>query len=862
MTNTFSRRFFILPLVRWAPLAMLTMFVLVCMSACASDADGLSESNSTTGHDDITLGQTSSALLSGLPKTTTLGNMSFAVGTDATKNERGVWFDVSRLATGVWSSRGDSLQITVSGELTGSGDVYMRARVDSLVAQPSEVLFFQSGAEKTSARSFTFVMPQVTDGFHLVRIEWMSTSDFTMNDRTLVVRSLPAKPGRDAQMSYVVPAFEKAPTQHPKRGSWQDIPGLGMVMSLRSTMDMQVTFSGELFTYSRRFILRALLDGQPIDPKDITMEHDDRLSQGTRSMTFTARNVQPGAHTVVMQWYTDGMIAVGRRSLTAVASTRIAKEGGMDNRVREEAPVKVSKQEWVTLMDGAVHIGATPGASIVSTVSVEHLIQGKGALHVRMLADDRVMEPADVRLDRASNLHTQSFSFGSRDFKRSGLIGVSLQFRIDADDTIAQVRDISLASSAVRRTGADFAQAQPFQNSLFPRERSVPLLTICLDPMRPDNPPLTETPIVNMVDGADGKENIRDLYAEMSERRFMIAQHTILGCGKPRVYHPPPEHTGTFYWDEGRFDLMRQDALREADQDFNFAQYDVDHDGELEPHELAIQICIPQVKGVSGFARGGTYQLDGQSLVIKRTVDCYIQPNPDERGRTLAVGTMAHELGHLLLTTGDFYGYAPDKMDEMPGPYSLMGSAEPMHLDAYHKMHSGWIGPSLIDMTSWSSGNISLDAISGPSREAVIIYNPTRNNREFFMIENRSREPITNYWNYDRYIEGHQDGASLIFAEGPVLWHIVEKFEDLDPSVAPPVGDPFRWPTRLNEYGWNAGGIQRWGVLTPGKSIDLKWADGTCANMTAEGVSVGATSVVHLKKPTVAQTGCSGGTLP
>lgn len=39
-------------------------------------------------------------------------------------------------------------------------------------------------------------------------------------------------------------------------------------------------------------------------------------------------------------------------------------------------------------------------------------------------------------------------------------------------------------------------------------------------------------------------------------------------------------------------------------------------------------------------------------------------------------------------------------------------------------------------MTTWAAtGDLSLDAIE-TSKEAVIIYNPTRNNTEYFMIEN------------------------------------------------------------------------------------------------------------------------------
>jgi len=51
----------------------------------------------------------------------------------------------------------------------------------------------------------------------------------------------------------------------------------------------------------------------------------------------------------------------------------------------------------------------------------------------------------------------------------------------DVAGTIAQIRDVNLSSRAVRRTGADFDQAQPLQNGLFPAQGRYNLLTICID---------------------------------------------------------------------------------------------------------------------------------------------------------------------------------------------------------------------------------------------------------------------------------------------------------------------------------------------------------------------------------------------
>jgi hypothetical protein len=196
----------------------------------------------------------------------------------------------------------------------------------------------------------------------------------------------------------------------------------------------------------------------------------------------------------------------------------------------------------------------------------------------------------------------------------------------------------------------------------------------------------------------------------------------------------------------------------------------------------------------------------------------------------------------------------------MPGGYSLMGTRAPIHFSAYEKLHAGWISPALIDMTAWTTRDVSIDAIES-SKEVVIIYNPTRSNTEYFMIENRYKGALPGIRNYDQFIGP---------VAGPVLWHIVEDVAALDPAHPPPLATPDDgrpcplptdppmdppdprlniWKCRLMKYGWIAGGIQNWGAITPGRSVPLTWADGSSAGMTLIGVSAGSSSVVTFRKP-------------
>jgi hypothetical protein len=518
--------------------------------------------------------------VTGLQQTTALGNLSFAFGESEIKNDVGVWRDVPRLATGVWSSAGDALQITVSAQVTGPGSLYLRVYVDDTLALPSDVEFFKAGSAKTSERSFTFITPAMREnGFHLVRVQWLSGDAYTMTNRSLAVRSAPTAPGKSAQLAFMVPV--SGPDVHLTRGgSWVTIPGLSTTFATRQTMDLQITFSAEITVSKKRFLARAMLDGAPAQPADVTMEQQDRKSGGTRSMTFSKLNVGPGTHTVAIQWFTDpgGDIAVGDRTLTVLASQRISTEGGVNSEVRETTPKVINSANWTTLMSGVIETGTTAGSAIVTTAAVEHLrVSGSGGTHLRVLVDDRVMQPADVALDGEANFDVQSMTFGAKDFGAPALFGgvhkITLQFRVD-DGTVAQIRDVNLSSAAVRRTGADFAQAQPLRDDIFPVQGRFNLLTICLDPIRPGQPPLTDAAVGNIVDGNDGNISMRELYLEASGSRFGIATHTVLGCGTPTTYHPPAERQGNWYWDNKKFDQMRADAIAAADPDFNFQQFD------------------------------------------------------------------------------------------------------------------------------------------------------------------------------------------------------------------------------------------------------------------------------------------------
>lgn len=75
------------------------------------------------------------------------------------------------LSSGVASSEGDNLEITVSAEMyQPGGSVWFRALVDGEVAEPSDVVFKSGTVEFDGVRTFTFVKRAVKAGQHIVEI--------------------------------------------------------------------------------------------------------------------------------------------------------------------------------------------------------------------------------------------------------------------------------------------------------------------------------------------------------------------------------------------------------------------------------------------------------------------------------------------------------------------------------------------------------------------------------------------------------------------------------------------------------------------------------------------------------------------
>ena len=384
------------------------------------------------------------------------------------------------------------------------------------------------------------------------------------------------------------------------------------------------------------------------------------------------------------------------------------------------------------------------------------------------------------------------------------------------------------------------------------------LLTILWDPHRPEHPAPKKEDIEKLLFGPT--PSVQDYFLKNSGGRFTIENAGILGW-----YDAPPDKQGDHYWDNPdprSPDPIKKDpqyhhkkyqdgwlsghaekwadAIRRAAQDFDFKQYDQNANTDLSPDELAVLIVIPQNKPYGTqrpvvekqFPKWEPLIVD--DVKIKVMVEAYI-------GQPPSLGLVVHELAHILLQTGDMYfsffqPYAA-------GPYSLMDQSphNPPHLDPLHKLKLGWLKYRIVT----ASGLYRIHNVE-TAHEALILHDPNRDEKEYFIIENR--------WNGGAYDKN-------IPYSGLAVWHIIEDQKVFNNLPVPPKVKPQDW-NDPKWKGWARRGIRMirpiygppinwrlWDGADPATGYDLLsidpnpqhqtlcWADGTPSGFALRSIS-------------------------
>ena len=211
--------------------------------------------------------------------------------------------DIPDLSTFITTEVPSTLAIAFSAEAWAErGRMMVRALVDDV--EVGEVIFVEAGdPQRGGTRSFTFVKFALAAGTHHVKLQWRSGSGVSrIGDRTMSVSAV----HRGSQVvTAAVPPNPVTLTQtawtdfHLQTGSSGTI-----IETTDSISNVAISVSTEVLSGGGRVFLRALVDGQPASPSDVTLIQGGPKWRAT-AHTFVAKNVGRGRHRVLVQMMVD-----------------------------------------------------------------------------------------------------------------------------------------------------------------------------------------------------------------------------------------------------------------------------------------------------------------------------------------------------------------------------------------------------------------------------------------------------------------------------------------------------------------------------------------------------------------------------
>ena len=194
----------------------------------------------------------------------------------------------------------------------------------------------------------------------------------------------------------------------------------------------------------------------------------------------------------------------------------------------------------------------------------------------------------------------------------------------------------------------------------------------------------------------------------------------------------------------------------------NFESYDNDGDGRITADEALVLIfdnINPKPDGASRWANpngdGGGFTPAGSAVSFSMAVGLAAQE--------VGFATLCHEFSHVL-GTKDIYGTGCFNYK-----YTLMSCTitDPddmfsCGLDAWHKMQLGWVEPRIRSLPAGGVETVAAAQSLTGTDAPVILYDPARGTREFFLVEYRTSTSPSG--------AGYEDDLP---SNGLGIWHVV-----------------------------------------------------------------------------------------
>ena len=169
------------------------------------------------------------------------------------------------------------------------------------------------------------------------------------------------------------------------------------------------------------------------------------------------------------------------------------------------------------------------------------------------------------------------------------------------------------------------------------------------------------------------------------------------------------------------------------------------------PDALPSSIRLSSSWSSTGRVGGGGTRPTSPAVLALRGVK--VQLDVPGVGELTDRATIAHELTHALGAWEDPYGSQCNNQH-----YTLMsctGHPNFSDLDPWTRMRFGWVEPELVPIGKERTVVLTAGRPSGPSKAVALLYDPSRGNQEFFLLEHRYDGGALNYDGDPWMLGGH-----------------------------------------------------------------------------------------------------------
>lgn len=241
------------------------------------------------------------------------------------------------------------------------------------------------------------------------------------------------------------------------RGVFKPVPGLQAAVYSRRGDNLAITVTMELQA-TQTVNLRALIDGVPAVPGQVTIKSGSTMFDGTRTFTFVQPLVSAGQHVVVVEAIggdTDA-VSVRRRSLS-LASAAAAWGSGLLGVAGSQTTVTKNTSTWQDI-SGLTTFVFPEGSARLATTFSGYVLPDSGSVRVRALVDGvAIGDTLVAQAGDLTRLGARTATFTSN--VAAGTHTVQVQWRVDGGSARLVGRTITAEAVRASPRGGLYASA-------------------------------------------------------------------------------------------------------------------------------------------------------------------------------------------------------------------------------------------------------------------------------------------------------------------------------------------------------------------------------------------------------------------